>query len=129
MDIVHTVIALSLLQFFIFGGFVGRARVKSGVEAPAMAGDPVFERYNRVHYNTMEQLVIFIPAMLLFANYVNTLAAAGLGLIFIIGRTIYFRAYIVDPASRGPGFGLTMLPTAILLLGGLGGALWSAING
>jgi hypothetical protein len=67
--------------------------------------------------------------MLLFANYVNTLAAAGLGLIYIIGRTIYFRAYIVDPASRGPGFGLTMLPTAILLLGGLGGALWSAING
>jgi uncharacterized MAPEG superfamily protein len=129
MDIVHIVIALSLLQFFIFGGFVGRARVKSGVEAPAMAGDPVFERYNRVHYNTMEQLVIFIPAMLLFANYVNTLAAAGLGLIYIIGRTIYFRAYIVDPASRGPGFGLTMLPTAILLLGGLGGALWSAING
>lgn len=129
MDIVHIVIALSLLQFFIFGGFVGRARVKSGVEAPAMAGDPVFERYNRVHYNTMEQLVIFIPAMLLFANYVNTLAAAALGLIYIIGRTIYFRAYIVDPASRGPGFGLTMLPTAILLLGGLGGALWSAING
>jgi uncharacterized protein YneF (UPF0154 family) len=33
MDIVHIVIALSLLQFFIFGGFVGRARVKSGVEA------------------------------------------------------------------------------------------------
>ena len=39
---------------------------------------------------------------------------------------IYFRAYLADPPSRGPGFGLTMLPTFILLLGGLGGAIWSA---
>jgi glutathione S-transferase len=67
MDMVHAVIGLALLQFFVFAGFVGRARVKSGIEAPAVTGDPTFERYYRVHYNTMEQLVVFIPAILLFA--------------------------------------------------------------
>jgi glutathione S-transferase len=129
MDIVHAVIALALLQFFIFGGLVGRARALSGIDAPAISGDPVFERYNRVHYNTMEQLVIFIPSMLMFGIYVHAMTAAVLGLVFIVGRTIYFRAYIADPAKRGPGFGLTMFPTSILLLGGLGGAIWSAVTG
>jgi len=128
MDIVHAVIALALLQFFVFGGLVGRARVKSGVEAPAIIGDPAFERTFRVHYNTMEQLVVFIPGMLLFGAYINAVAAALLGLLFIVGRFIYFRAYLADPAKRGLGFGLTMLPTSVLLLGGLGGAVWSAVN-
>jgi glutathione S-transferase len=129
MDIVHAVIALALLQFFIFGGLVGRARVKYGIEAPAVTGDPIFERYYRVHYNTMEQLVILIPGMLLFGIYINATASAALGLLFIVGRIIYFRAYIADPAKRGLGFGLCMLPISILLLGGLGGAVWSAVNG
>ena len=126
MELVYIVIALALLQFFVFSGFVARARAKFGIDAPAVTGDPIYERYHRVHYNTMEQLVIFVPGMLLFGAYVSSLAAAGLGLVFIVGRVIYFRAYIADPAKRGPGFGLTMLPTVILLLGGMGGAIWSA---
>jgi glutathione S-transferase len=129
MAIVHAVIALALLQFFIFSGLVGRARVKSGVKAPATTGDSVFERYFRVHYNTMEQLVMFIPGMLLFGTYVSAAVASGLGLLFIVGRTVYFRAYIADPARRGPGFGLSMLPIVVLLLGGLGGAFWAAFSG
>ena len=128
MEPVYIVIALALLQFYVFGGLVGRARVKSGIDAPAVTGDPMFERYHRVHYNTMEQLIVFIPSILLFGKYVSPLFAAGLGAIFIIGRIVYLRAYIADPASRGPGFGLTMLPTFILLLGGLGGASWSAFS-
>jgi glutathione S-transferase len=128
MEPVYIVIALALLQFYVFGGLVGRARVKSGIDAPAVTGDPIFERYHRVHYNTMEQLIVFIPSILLFGKYVSPLFAAGLGAIFIIGRIVYLRAYIADPASRGPGFGLTMLPTFILLLGGLGGASWSAFS-
>lgn len=128
MDMVYAVIGLALLQFFVFAGFVGRARVVSGVEAPAVTGDPMFERYYRVHYNTMEQLVVFIPSMLLFANYISASVAAILGLIFIVGRTLYFRAYIKEPSKRGPGYGLSMLPMLILLLGGLGGAVWSVFK-
>ena len=125
----HIVVALALVQFFVFGGFVGWARGKFGIEAPNITGDPIFERYYRVHYNTMEQLLMFIPGILLFGTYVNPMAAAGLGVMFLIGRTIYFRAYIADPAKRGPGFGLSMFPTALLLVGGLGGAIWSLLTG
>ena len=127
MAFVHAVIALALTQFFVFGILVGKARAKYDVPAPAMAGHAVFERYFRVHYNTMEQLVVFIPGMLLFGLYINAPAAAVLGLIFVAGRFIYLRAYIADPSKRGAGFGLTALPVMILLLGGLGGALWSAL--
>ena len=127
MDMVYAVIGLALLQFFVFGGFVGRARVQSGIEAPALTGDPIFERYNRVHCNTMEQLVVFIPSMLLFASYISASVAAILGMIFIVGRIVYFRAYIKEPAKRGLGYGLSMLPMLILLLGGLGGAIWSVM--
>ena len=128
MDMVHAVIGLALLEFFVFAGFVGRERVRSGIEAPAVTGDPMFERYYRIHYNTMEQLVVFIPAILLFAAYISETWAAILGLIFILGRIVYFRAYIAEPAKRGAGYGLSMLPMVILLLGGLGGAVWSAID-
>jgi glutathione S-transferase len=129
MDMVHAVIGLAVLQFFVFGGFVGRARMQAGVEAPAVTGDPMFERYYRVHYNTMEQLVIFIPAMLLFATYIDTLWAAILGLVYLVGRLVYFRAYIGDPSKRGAGYGVSMLPVTILMLGGLGGASWSVLAG
>jgi glutathione S-transferase len=128
MEMVHAVIGLAVLQFFIFGGFVGRARVKSGVEAPAVTGDPVFERYYRVHYNTMEQLIMFIPALLLFAIYIDTLWASILGLVYLVGRVIYFRSYIKEPAKRGAGYGVSVLPIIILLLGGLGGAVMSALG-
>jgi glutathione S-transferase len=129
MEMVHTVIGLAVLQFFIFSGFVGWARVKFGVEAPAVTGDPMFERYYRVHYNTLEQLVIFIPAILLFATYIDALWAAILGLVYLVGRIIYFRSYIKEPAKRGAGYGVSMLPIAILMLGGLGGAAMVVFSG
>ncbi|UCG74158.1 MAG: MAPEG family protein [Chromatiales bacterium] len=128
MAFVHAVIALALIQFMVYGILVGRARIQYEIPAPAITGHEIFERYYRVHYNTMEQLVQFIPAILLFAYYVNAPTAAVLGLVFIVGRVVYFRAYIADPAKRGPGFGLTVLPTTIMLLGGLGGAIWAAFS-
>lgn len=129
MDIVYGVIGLALIQCFIFSVFVARARVGSKVSAPAMSGNETFERYVRVHYNTLELLVLWVPGMLLFAHYISSLAAAIIGFIFILGRALYFRAYVTDPPSRGPGFGLSVLPTLILLVGGTGGAAWRALVG
>ena len=129
MAIVHVVIALALLQFMVYGVLVGRARIEYQVPAPAITGHEVFERYYRVHYNTMEQLVKFIPAIWLFAYYVNAPTAAVLGLVFIVGRTLYFRGYIAEPRKRAPGFGISWLANLILLLGGLGGVIWALIGG
>lgn len=122
MELVAIVVLLSLVQYTLFGALVGKARMKYKVEAPAVTGDPVFERYYRVHMNTLESLVLFIPAIFIFATYVRADVAAGLGVIFIIGRQLYLRAYVKDPKSRELGYLLTFLPSAILAIGGIIGA-------
>lgn len=123
MQLVAVITALALIQYFVFGVWVGQARGKFGIEAPAITGHPIFERHFRVHQNTMEQLIIFLPALWLFATYVSPRVAAGLGLVFIIGRFVYARGYVAEPKQRGPGTALTAAATMVLLLGGLLGAL------
>lgn len=122
MQLVAVVTGLALLEYVIFGMLVGRARGKFGVAAPATSGHPVFERYFRVHQNTLEQLVVFLPSMWLFGTYVDPTWAALLGLVFVVARIIYLMGYVADPAKREIGFGLTALPVVILLIGALWGA-------
>jgi uncharacterized membrane protein YecN with MAPEG domain len=123
MAYVNIVTALAVLQFIAFGFLVGSARTRYGVKAPAISGDPMFERYFRVQMNTLEQLVALIPGLYLFSHYFNPLIAAALGLVYLAGRTLYALSYVTDPAKRGPGFGLTFLPVVILLFGGIFGAV------
>ncbi len=117
MALVQLVIALALLQFMVFGMAVGWARGKFGVKAPATTGNEIFERYFRVQMNTLEQLVVFVPAILLFATLHSTFWAAILGAGWLVGRGIFFYSYTRNPASRGLGFMLTMLPSAIMVIG------------
>jgi glutathione S-transferase len=123
MEVVAIVAALALLEYSVFVMLCGRARGRSGVAAPSTTGDPLFERYFRVQANTLEQLVVFLPGLVLFAVYVSEPAAAALGGIFILGRALYARAYVTDPARRGPGFSLTLLANGVLVAGGLIGAI------
>ena len=122
MEPVAVVILLALIEYVAFGMLVGRARGKYGVHAPAVAGHEVFERYFRVHQNTLEMLVVFVPAMWLFGTYVDPTWAAVLGLVYVVGRILYLRGYVADPAKREIGFGLSVLPVIALLLGALWGA-------
>lgn len=122
MALVHLVIVLALLEFFAFGAAVGKARATYGVAAPATTGHDMFERYYRVQSNTLELLVMLVPAMWLFARYLNPPIAAGLGAVYVIGRAVYFVSYVNDPKTRSLGFALSSGPIAVLLLGGLFGA-------
>ncbi len=121
--LVTFVASLALIEYFVITLQCGRARGRLGVPAPAMTGHPEFERYLRVQYNTIEQLVIFLPALFGFAHFVSSGWAAALGIVFIVGRALYARGYVQDPAKRGPGFGLTLLANTLLLLGATFGAL------
>lgn len=121
MEPVAVVTTLILLQYALFGFLVGRARGRSGVKAPAVSGDPVFERCFRAHQNSLEQMAVTVPALWLFAMYVNAQAAALLGIVYLVGRGVYFRAYVADPAGRGPGFLIGLLATMILSCGALVG--------
>jgi uncharacterized MAPEG superfamily protein len=108
--------ALALIQFSVFGALVGRARGTYGIRAPAVSGNEMFERYYRVQMNTLEQLVLFLPALWLGGQYMDPRWAAGLGGVYLIGRLLYLRSYLADPARRGLGFALTVWPSVILLV-------------
>jgi glutathione S-transferase len=124
MSWVVIVTALALIQFHYFGIMVGKMRAKHAVSAPETVGDPEFMRMFRVHQNTLEQLIVFIPGLWMFAHYFNPLWAAGIGLVFIVSRFVYFTGYVNDPKSRGRGFVLGFLSQAILV----GGAIFGAIR-
>lgn len=125
MALVAIVVLLALLEYIVFTMLVGRARMRCKVMAPATTGHPVFERYFRVQQNTLEQLIVFVPAIWLFAVYVSPLWAAGFGLLFVIGRAIYMNGYVTEPGKRAPGFGLSLLANIVLTVGGLAGAVLS----
>jgi len=123
MAYVHLVIVCALLEFLLFGYAVGRARSRYNVPAPAMSGHEVFDRYFRAQMNTLEQLVVFLPSIWLFAHYINAWAAVALGVVFILGRALYFRGYVQSAESRHAGFTLSAIPNVTLLVGALIGVL------
>ncbi len=127
MELVGIVAALALLQYTFFLLRAAKSRGRHGIPAPAMTGHPDFERRLRVQENTLEQLIVFLPGLFLFAHFASEIGAVVLGGIFILGRALYARAYLVDPARRGPGFALTLGSNLILILGALAGAVISLL--
>ncbi len=123
MELVAIVVCLALLELAVFGFISGGARGKYGVAAPATTGHPTFERHFRVHQNTIEQLVMFVPGILLFGYYVSAPIGALIGILYVIGRIWYAQAYVQDPGKRTGGFLVSMLSTQVLVLGGLIGAI------
>ncbi len=121
MELVFLMILLALVEYAVMGGLVGRARTQYGIAAPATTGHPVFERINRVHVNTLESLIVFIPAVWIFGSYVSTSWAAALGAVFIVARIVYAVGYIRAAEKRGPGAGLTGIVNLILVFGALFG--------
>jgi uncharacterized MAPEG superfamily protein len=106
----------ALLQFLFFGIQVGMARGRYGVHAPAVTGHEGFERIYRVQMNTLEQLVMFLPALYLAARHWSPSVVAAVGVVYLVGRFIYWRSYVADPKGRSLGFALTAFPTLGLLI-------------
>ncbi|NII54492.1 MAPEG family protein [Luteibacter sp. SG786] len=117
---------LTLLLMFATVWMVGRARERYGIKAPSISGDPAFERAWRVQMNTLENAVMFIPALWLAAQYVDPLWAGIAGLVWLAGRVWYAVAYLRDASRRGPGYIVSMLAWLVLMLmaaGGIGMAI------
>jgi uncharacterized membrane protein YecN with MAPEG domain len=117
------VILLALLEYMVFGFLVGGARARYKISAPATTGHPDFERTFRVHYNTLELLVAFIPAIWLFGLYLNPRWGAIIGAVFLVGRALYAVGYIRAPEKREIGAMLSFASVAVLLFGALFGVI------
>jgi len=109
----------------VFGMLVGGARARYKIEAPATSGHPIFERTFRVHYNTLELLVVFIPAIWLFGMYLNPRWGAIIGVVFLVGRALYAAGYIRAPEKREIGAMLSFGSVAVLLVGAIFGVVRS----
>ena len=123
MNYVDLVALLAVAQLVFFSILVGRARGRYGIKAPAVSGHEGFERAYRVQMNTLELMVAFLPALFIAAKYWPQTWVAAAGAVYLVGRLLYWRSYVAAPASRGLGFGLSMLPILALVIGGLVGAL------
>lgn len=123
MNFIDIVAMLALVQYITFAALVGQARGKYGVKAPAVTGNEHFERAYRVQMNTLELLVPFIPALYASAQYWPQHFIAGAGAVYLVGRLVYWRAYLTSPSSRGLGFLLSIVPVMALILAALVPAL------
>ena len=117
------VLAVALLLYVGVFAAAGRARHRYDVKAPAVTGPPEFERAFRVQQNTLEQLVVFVPGFWLFSIFVSPAWGPAIGFLWLLARIFYAWSYYRDPASRGPGFVVSMVSNLVLLIGSIGGML------
>jgi glutathione S-transferase len=114
---------LAIAFYFFLATQVARARGKFGIKHPATTGNPDFERVFRAHVNTLEWLPIFLVPLWLFAVYLNDVYAAAIGVVWILGRAIYFAGYSKAVAKRVPGFLIQVVACAVLFVGAVIGVV------
>ena len=131
MDMLNLTAAATLAlltQYFIFSLFVGAARYKTGVKAPATTGDPFFEATFRIQHNTLEQLIHVIPALWICSYFLSQTVAVVCAGLFFMGRILFFIGYRTAPEKRAPGFIMGWLSSIVLILGGAWGVILSLVN-
>lgn len=111
--------SLALLVYYFTLFKSGMARGRFAVPAPSHEGPEDYVRYVRAHQNTLEHLVLFLPGLWLFAFAVDPIWAAGIGLIWPIGRLWYALGYYQSADKRRLGLYISMPPIYIFVLGSL----------
>ncbi|MEG4056048.1 MULTISPECIES: MAPEG family protein [unclassified Microcoleus] len=109
----------ALILYFVVTINVGRARFKHKVSPPQMTGNPDFERVVRVQQNTLEQMILFLPSLWLFSQFISPIWGAGIGAVWIVGRILFAWGYYQAAEKRAAGFGISTLATLALLGGSL----------
>lgn len=120
---VALVTLLAIVLTIVLAVNVARNRTRHGVQPPRLSGPPAFEAAFRIHANTVEFLTPFIASLWLFAIYLQPLAAAILGFVWLFGRIVYAIGYTAAPGKRLPGFAISMTALILLVLGALFGVI------
>ena len=116
MNLLITAVVLMLVQFIFFGALVARARSTLQVQAPTMTGPDAFDR-----------LVLMLPLMASAAHFWNPAWVAAAGALFFLGRSVYWKGYVEQPAKRMLGNIFTMVAISACLLATVAGLVRSAL--
>jgi hypothetical protein len=104
------------------------ARFMAGALDPTLGTDTRFLQVNqRVITNTVEQLCIFLPALLALAAGVTggqLPYVLALALVFAGARLAFWVGYVLAPVARAPGMAATVATNAATLLS----AAWMWVN-
>jgi glutathione S-transferase len=117
---------IALMVYYSQGIFVSLARRKHGIAAPKTTGNEAFENVFRVHYNTLENLPIFLTSLWFFALLVSPYVAGWLGLAWSVGRIGYMYGYYKSAQTRH-SYGSVISYLALLPL--IAGSFWGIISG
>ncbi|MBO0752577.1 MAG: MAPEG family protein [Bradyrhizobiaceae bacterium] len=120
---------LAVAFYFFLATRVALARGTFHIPHPATTGNPDFERIFRIHTNTLEWLPTFLAPLWLCAVYLSDVAAAGLGLVWIVGRVWYFAGYRKTVEGRLPGFFVQAIACFLLFLGAIAGIVMHGPGG
>ncbi|MBO0349411.1 MAPEG family protein [Phormidium pseudopriestleyi FRX01] len=118
----------ALIVYFVVTINVGRARFKYKILPPAMSGNSDFERVVRVHENTLEQMILFLPALWIFSEFVSPVWAGVIGSFWVLGRIVYAWGYYQAAEKRGIGFAISSLTSMVLLIGSLVGIILNVVQ-
>jgi len=114
---------LAVAFYFFLATRVATAHGKFDVRLPATTGNPDFERIFRAHMNTLEWMPTFLVPLWLCAIYLSDVAAAVVGLVWIVGRAVYFAGYSRAVEKRLPGFFIQSTACLLLFIGAAAGAI------
>jgi glutathione S-transferase len=79
--------------------------------------------------NTLEWMPTCLVPLWLCAIYLSDLAAAVLGLVWIVGRAMYFTGYSRAVEKRLPGFFLQATVCLLLFIGATAGVVMHLLSG
>lgn len=114
----------ALILYFWVSIAVAKARKTYQIPAPEMNGPTPFLSVLRVQANTVEQLVLFLPALWMCAYFFSDAWAAAGGAVWTVGRFIYALGYYRDPKKRALGFSIAIAASFTLI----GATVWSLLT-
>jgi glutathione S-transferase len=120
---------LAVAFYFFLATRVAVAHGKFNVKLPAMIGNPDFERVVRAHVNTLEWMPTFLVPLWLCAVYLSDITAAVLGLVWIVGRALYYNGYSKAVEGRLPGFFVQATACFLLFIGAIAGVIMHWASG
>ena len=124
------IVTLLVVAFYFFVATqVAGAHIKYGVKLPAMAGQPDFERTYRVQMNMLEWMPTFLLPLWLSAIYFSDWASALVGLLWLVGRVVYFLGYREAVEKRLPGFFIQATACMLLFIGAIAGIVMHFARG